>query len=219
MTKPSTDTERGLSEKDWFLTIETGGDIEIKVLGSRFLAYAFPARTAEEFGARITELKKQHYSATHHCYAYRIGADGDTCRFSDDGEPNGTAGKRILGAIDRHGLTDVAVVVVRYFGGTKLGVGRLGHAYRDAALEVIAGLPVAKKYLLVKLRLTFHYDHTSTIHRVIETFDAEIIERRYGEAVSYDIRLRESRHGEFLLALGEKLPHTVTVEDTGRSIS
>src|SRR5690606_3344312 len=107
---------------DYYFTIETSAIAEFKDRGSKFLAYSFPIKNANELKTHLQSLKKEHSKAVHHCFAYRIGTDGNNFRTSDDGEPSGTAGKPILGQIDSKSLTNTLVIVVRYFGGTLLGV-------------------------------------------------------------------------------------------------
>src|ERR1700710_444216 len=109
-------------DQQFYNTIETPASTEYKDRGSSFIAYAFPVLSTEDFKTKLNELKKEHPKATHHCFAYRIGIDGNTFRVSDDGEPSGTAGRPILGQIDSKELVNTLVVVVRYFGGTLLGV-------------------------------------------------------------------------------------------------
>jgi len=109
-------------EQEFYYTIERTGSAEFKDRGSRFIAFALPVASTEGFKQALNEIKKEHPKATHHCFAYRIGLDGNTFRVSDDGEPSGTAGRPILGQIDSKELVNVMVVVVRYFGGTLLGV-------------------------------------------------------------------------------------------------
>ena len=107
---------------DFYFTISKEGSAEYKDRGSKFLAYIFPIKNKDEFKTHLQALKKEHPKAVHHCFAYRIGYDGNNFRVSDDGEPSGTAGKQILGQIDSKNLSDILVIVVRYFGGTLLGV-------------------------------------------------------------------------------------------------
>ncbi|HSN09075.1 MAG TPA: YigZ family protein, partial [Hanamia sp.] len=111
-----------MKENDYYFTIETTAVAEFKDRGSKFLAYSFPVKNINDFKKHLQNLKKEHPKAVHHCFAYRIGTDGNVFRTSDDGEPSGTAGKPILGQIDSKNLTDILIVVVRYFGGTLLGV-------------------------------------------------------------------------------------------------
>jgi uncharacterized YigZ family protein len=129
-------------EQEFYYTIEKSAFTEYKERGSRFIAYAFPVNTVEEFKNKLNELRKEHAKATHHCFAYRLGLNGINFRVSDAGEPSGTAGKPILGQIDSRQLTDALVVVVRYFGGTLLGVPGLINAYKSAAALVLQLTPV-----------------------------------------------------------------------------
>src|SRR5215208_2258447 len=138
-------------------TIEKPSLAEFKDRGSKFLAYAFPVQAPDDFKKRLKELKEEHPKAAHHCFAYRIGTDGNTFRSGDDGEPSGSAGKPILGQIDSKNLTNVAVVVVRYFGGTLLGVPGLINAYKSAASMALQVTPVVQKPIEVAYTLQFDY--------------------------------------------------------------
>lgn len=111
-----------MDNKTFYTTIEKSGTAEFRDRGSRFIGYAFPVSSVEQFKKELEQIKKEHPKATHHCFAYRIGLDGNSFRVNDDGEPSGSAGKPILGQIDSKELVNVGVIVVRYFGGTMLGV-------------------------------------------------------------------------------------------------
>ena len=111
-----------MNEPEFYFTVGQPSLAEFKDRGSRFLAYAFPVQTPDDFKTNLQQLKKEHAKAVHHCFAYRLGTDGNNFRVSDDGEPSGTAGKPILGQIDSKELTNILVIVVRYFGGVLLGV-------------------------------------------------------------------------------------------------
>ncbi|HPG12861.1 MAG TPA: YigZ family protein [Chitinophagaceae bacterium] len=123
-----------------FLTIEKSTTAEYKDRGSKFLAYAWPINDKDSFKEHLAAVKKEQPKASHHCFAYRIGTDGNNYRVSDDGEPSGTAGRPILGQIDSKELTNVLIIVVRYFGGTLLGVPGLIQAYKSAAAAAAADL-------------------------------------------------------------------------------
>ena len=122
---------------DFYNTIEKPATAEFKDRGSKFLAYVYPVQLIEEFKIRLADLKKEHPKAVHHCFAYRLGTDKNNFRVSDDGEPSGTAGRPILGQIDSKELTNVVIIVVRYFGGTLLGVPGLINAYKTSASMVL----------------------------------------------------------------------------------
>ncbi|MCZ7555128.1 MAG: IMPACT family protein [Bacteroidia bacterium] len=191
------------AEVDAFLTIAERRETEIKILASRFLSYAVPVRTVEAFLEILETVRKEHYDATHHCFACRTGYDDTSFRFSDDGEPSGTAGKRILGALDRHHLTDTGIIIVRYFGGTKLGVGGLARAYTDAAESVLGLCTIETRYLTDEFTITFPYEVTSQVHHAIEGQEAEIISRNWQDNAEYALRVRCSRRERLLQDLAE----------------
>ena len=141
---------------------------EFKDRGSRFIAYAFPISTADGFKKRLKELKEEHSKAVHHCFAYRIGTDGNNFRSSDDGEPSGSAGRPILGQIDNKKLVNVAIIVVRYFGGTLLGVPGLINAYKTAASFALQLNPIIKKPVLINYRLQFDYTILNDVMRILK---------------------------------------------------
>lgn len=143
--------------EDFYLTIGKPSNAEFKDRGSKFIAYTFPVETADDFKQQLQLLKKEHPKAVHHCFAYRIGTDGNNFRSSDDGEPSGTAGKPILGQIDSKGLTNAAVIVVRYWGGTLLGVPGLINAYKSATALALQVTPVIQKQVEVLYSIEFDY--------------------------------------------------------------
>jgi uncharacterized YigZ family protein len=189
---PPPDQQHDSSPDDSFLTVAGREDTEIKITGSRFLSYAIPCGDAATFTTALDALRREHYNATHHCFAWRIGYEGTDFRYSDDGEPSGTAGRRILGAIDRLGLTDVGIVVVRYFGGTKLGVGGLARAYTDASDAVLSRCVIERRHLTDTFLITFPYDVTSQVHHVLELHGVEVLDRAYLDDTRYTIRVRRS---------------------------
>ena len=126
-----------MSTADKYLTIEKNSDGIFKDRGSKFLAFAYPVSSPEEIKIILAELRKKYHDARHHCYAYMLGAEKETYRSNDDGEPSSSAGKPILGQIQSNNLSNILIVVVRYFGGTLLGVGGLINAYRSAAADAI----------------------------------------------------------------------------------
>lgn len=157
-----------MAEDDFYYTIETSGVAETKERGSKFIAYAYPIKNVDEFKKCLNELKSGHAKATHHCYAYRIGFDGNNFRVSDDGEPSGTAGRPILGQIHSKGLVNVAVIVVRYFGGTLLGVPGLISAYKSAAALVLQTVPFIQKNIEEEFRIEFDYTMMNEIMGIIK---------------------------------------------------
>lgn len=189
---PHIEQQQDADANDSYRTIAAREESEIKIVGSRFLSYAIPCADAAAFTTALESLRKEHYNATHHCFAWRFGYEGTEFRYSDDGEPSGTAGKRILGSIDRLGLTDLGIVVVRYFGGTKLGVGGLARAYTDAADAVLARCAIERRYLTDTLILDFPYDVTSQVHHVLESHGVAILDRIYLDATRYTVSVRQS---------------------------
>lgn len=159
-----------------YYTIEKPAFAEFKDRGSRFLAYAFPIQSAEDFKKRLKALKGEHSKAAHHCFAYRIGTDGNNFRAGDDGEPSGSAGKPILGQIDSKGLTNAAVVVVRYFGGTLLGVPGLIHAYKTATSLALQLTPITQKPVLLNYELQFDYTLMNEIMMVVKRFGCTVLQ-------------------------------------------
>ena len=159
-----------------YFTIEKPAHTELKDRGSRFIAYAFPVVTTEDFKKRLKELKHEHPKAAHHCFAYRTGTDGTNFRSGDDGETSGTAGKPVLGQIDSKGLTDVAVVVVRYFGGTLLGVPGLIHAYKTATSLALQLTPVIEKPVLVLYQLLFNYTEMNEVMLFVKRYGGMVIQ-------------------------------------------
>jgi uncharacterized YigZ family protein len=163
-----------MSEQLFYNTIEKASFAEFKDRGSKFLAYAFPIVNTDDFKKYLQQLKKEHPKAVHHCFAYRIGLDGNNFRVSDDGEPSGTAGKPILGQIDSKELTNVLVVVVRYFGGTLLGVPGLINAYKTATSLALQLTPIVQKQVQVDYRLQFDYTRMNDVMIIVRQFGCEV---------------------------------------------
>lgn len=163
-----------------FLTLAAPAEAEIRVKGSRFLAIAFPARNEDEARSRLKDRESTYFDARHHCGAWRF-ADG-VWRALDAGEPSGSAGAPILAAIDGPGLLDVGVVVTRYFGGTRLGIGGLVRAYGDAAATAIALAPVARAIPAVRLEIHYPFGLTSAVMRAIERHAASGVEHGFSPA-------------------------------------
>jgi uncharacterized YigZ family protein len=159
-----------------YFTIEKEATAEYTDRGSRFLAYAFPIASVEEFKKRLKALKEAHPKAAHHCFAYRIGADGNNFRAGDDGEPAGSAGRPILNVLDGKGIIDTAVVVVRYFGGTLLGVPGLINAYKTATSLALQLTPVVQKPVLISYELNFDYTLMNDVQVLIKRFGCVVLQ-------------------------------------------
>lgn len=197
-------------QPDEYKTIEREVRAETKVQGSRFIATARPVTTKEEAEEFVREIRRINFDATHNCYAYRI--DTLVSRSSDDGEPSGTAGKPILAAIDRHGVVGVAVVVTRYFGGTKLGTGGLARAYGSAADAVLSSAKPHIVFLRRALSLTFPHAHIGTVMHILTRMEAKIEDTTYDEDVHLRIAARLSRLDELTRMLMEQTKGNVQIQ-------
>ena len=160
---------------DFYFTIKTNDYAEYKERGSKFLAYSYSIKSPEEFRMQLKKLKKEHPKAVHHTFAYRIGYDNNNFRASDDGEPSGTAGKQILGQIDKTNLTDILVIVVRYFGGSLLGFPGLGNAYKTAASLVLQSAQIIQKPIELKYSIQFNYTEMNEIMQILRQYDCRIL--------------------------------------------
>lgn len=158
---------------DTYKTIAAPSEGIFKDRGSKFIAYAFPVTNEEAVKNHLAELRKEHFSARHHCYAFRLGPDKQHFRANDDGEPSGTAGKPILGQIQSNDLTNVLIVVVRYFGGTLLGVSGLIAAYRGAAADAIAKASIIEKQVKEVYELNFPYDAMNSVMKILKDENLE----------------------------------------------
>ena len=188
---------------DSYFTIERNAAAEFKDRGSKFLGYAFPISTIDEFKSHLQNLKKEHAKAVHHCFAYRLGVDGNVFRSSDDGEPSGTAGKPILGQIDSKGITNVAIVVVRYFGGTLLGVPGLINAYKTTAAFTLQVVPLVKKQVEVKYQLQFDYTRTGEVMQLLKQMQATLLSQDVQLFCEFTIGVSVARLDEFEFRLKE----------------
>ena len=192
-----------MSESGTYQTIAQTSLAEFKDRGSRFLAYAYPIASVEEFKEKLQLLKKEHPKAVHHCFAYRIGLDNNIFRVSDDGEPSGTAGKPILGQIDSKGLTNILIVVVRYFGGTLLGVPGLINAYKSASARALQLTPVIRKAVKVMYELQFDYTRMNDVMMLVKKYNCTIIEQEAQLFCKMKIGIPVNRLEEFLFKVKE----------------
>ena len=160
-----------------YQTLKSPIQAEFKDKGSRFLAFAYPVLTAEQVKKHVDDLRQEHHKARHWCYAYRLGVDGNQFRANDDGEPSGSAGRPILGQIDSFELTDVLVVVVRYFGGTLLGVPGLIHAYKTSTQMVLENAQIIERNIEKTVRIRCEYPYLNETIRIAKNHQAEMIEQ------------------------------------------
>ncbi len=156
---------------DLYRTIQNPAEGLYKEKGSKFLAFAYPVSTVEEIKERINYLQKQYHDARHHCYAWRLGADMERYRVNDDGEPSGSAGNPIFGQIQSRELTDILVVVIRYFGGTLLGVGGLINAYRSATSDSFDQARIVELKVYKLINVQFEYPQMNSVMKVIKELD------------------------------------------------
>jgi uncharacterized YigZ family protein len=198
---------------DEYQTIAENGRYDLKEKGSKFTGFTFRIASVEEADLIIQKNKKEYYDATHNCFAYRIGLDGNLFRFNDDGEPSSTAGKPILNAIDQLKVTDLLVIVNRYFGGTKLGVPGLIKTYHNSAYEAIKYSKIVTVIIKKKLSLRFEHRFISTVMHILSMKNIAILEQLYDEYVNMKIEIRLSESDVFAKALFESLNGKIKISD------
>ena len=191
------------SDKTFYYTIEKPSVEEFKEKGSKFIAYAYPIETTDNFKKLLQNLKKEHPKAVHHCFAYRIGTDGNNFRVSDDGEPSGTAGRPILGQIDSKEITNTAIIVVRYFGGTLLGVPGLINAYKTAATLALQVVPIIQKQVETNFNIQFDYTQMNEVMMVMKQYNCTIISKEMQLFCNINAGIAQSRLPEVLYRLKE----------------
>lgn len=178
---------------DLYKTIRAASEGYYTEKRSRFLSFAIPVRTPEEVKAQVEACRKKYYDARHVCWAYMLGADRTTFRANDDGEPSSTAGKPILGQINANELTDILVIVVRYFGGIKLGTSGLIVAYRSAAAEAIAAAEVEERTVDAECTVIFEYPFLNDIMRVVKEMQLAIVSQTFEANCEMTLRIRQSQ--------------------------
>ena len=183
---------------DTYQTIQAPAQGEYREKGSRFLGFAFPVKNEEEVKAVLHQLKKEHFQASHHCYAFRLGPDRSRYRFSDDREPSGTAGKPILNQLLSANLTDVLIVVVRYFGGSLLGVPGLILAYKTAAADALVHATVVQKFILEKYRLIFGFEIMNEVMGLLKQYNVGIIRQESDENCTIEFEIRKNHADELI---------------------
>jgi uncharacterized YigZ family protein len=191
--------------RDHYRTPAAPAEHRLKVERSEFLGIAFPIETEEEFFAVLKQVEKRHFDATHHCWAFRLFAN-DRARSSDAGEPSGTAGKPILGAIESADLFDAGVVVVRWYGGVKLGTGGLSRAYRESAAETLRRTTVADRYVYERIKIDVPFDRLGDVYRLVAPPDVVLVAEEFGEPNVFQFDVRRSRVEEFRRTAWQFLP-------------
>lgn len=176
---------------DIYKTIKDKGEGTYTELRSKFLAFAHPVSTVDEAMALVEQYQKKYYDARHVCWAYMIGAERETFRSNDNGEPSGTAGKPILGQINSNELTNIIILVVRYFGGVKLGTSGLIVAYRTAAAEAIATATIEERQVEATYDFTFEYPLMTAVMKVVRDMNARILEQSYDMDCRMSVSIRK----------------------------
>lgn len=188
---------------DHYRTITAPSEARIKIDRSDFLGIAIPAGTEEQFFDALRRLEKKHFDATHHCWAYRFFQESRS-RSSDAGEPSGTAGKRILAAIESAQLSDVGVIVVRWYGGVKLGTGGLARAYREAAVAALDAADLIERYLYQRITVEVPFASLNVAYRLVDPPSVILVEERFGESNEFHFDVRRSLVDPFGRVLTEK---------------
>lgn len=181
-------------ETDTYRTIATATEGLYKEKGSRFISMAYPVETEEQIKTIISGVKEKYYDARHYCYAWRIGATKSLFRANDDGEPSSTAGKPILGQIQSNDLTNILIIVVRYFGGTKLGVSGLINAYREAAADALLQATIVEKTVDIHLHIRFSYLVLNDVMKVIKEEAPDVLERSFELECDMLLSIREKQY-------------------------
>lgn len=200
-------------EKDTYLTLEAPATAALRERSSKFLSFAWPVQDEEQIRGHLEALRKEYYDATHHCYAWRLGPQGGQFRANDDGEPSGTAGRPILGQMLSRGVTDCLVVVVRYFGGTKLGVPGLIAAYKESAAAVLDAARIVERTVDRRLEIGFSYLAMNDVMRVVKEEQPRIEAQEFDNLCRMRVAVRESGW-EALVRKLEKI-EGVNVEQIG----
>jgi len=198
-----------MEKSDSFITIKKPAESEIKIKGSRFIGQVFKCDSEPQAVSILESVRKKFYDATHNCFAYRIGSDNDALfRYSDDGEPSGTAGKPIYDRIEGHNLTNLILIVTRYFGGTKLGTGGLTRAYSEAARSVLEKAGDLEVYITEQISFTVKFPDYGSVERIIHQLEARIVSSDFSDKIKMVVEIR--------LSLVKKFREAVTDATSGR---
>ena len=183
---------------DSYKTIARPQETTYRQLSSKFLTYAYPVETEAEIKEHLDALRKKWFDATHHCYAWRLGPHGEQFRANDDGEPSSTAGKPILGQLLSNEITNCLVVVVRYFGGTKLGVPGLIAAYKESTAQVLAECEIVERTVDVVLKVEFSYIVMNDIMRIVKDMQPKVLSQEFDNLCTMHLSIRESESEQLL---------------------
>ncbi len=199
--------------EDTYKTIVAPVEVNMRERSSKFLTYAYPVTCEEQIKEHLAQLRKEHYDATHHCYAWRIGYRAEKSRANDDGEPSSTAGKPILGQLISREVTNCLIVVIRYFGGTKLGVSGLIEAYRDAAAQVLEAAEIQQRTIDKLYRVEFSYIAMNSVMKIIKDLEPRITHQHFDNLCVMELALRESLAEQFTAKM-EKVEGAILDEIT-----
>ena len=205
-----------MEQLEEIVTIQSFHETSFKEKGSLFTAQAYPVSTGEDIVNILTDVKKKYYDASHHCFGYKL-LDGQF-KYSDDGEPSGTAGIRILNAIDHFELLNILVIVIRYFGGTKLGVGPLGKAYYSSAESVLSESKKTRKTAYRQIQITADFSHSSLLHKSFADFEMKIQDTKYGEKINFTCLIKPKFIENFSSYLTDKTSGSISI-NAGDEIS
>ena len=197
---------------DSYKTIAKAQETTYRQLSSKFLVYAYPVETEAEIKEHLDALRKRWFDATHHCYAWRLGAHGEHYRANDDGEPSSTAGKPILGQLLSQEITNCLVVVVRYFGGTKLGVPGLIAAYKESTAQVLAECEIVERTVDVVVEVSFSYIAMNDVMRIVKDMQPRIVEQLFDNLCTMRLSIRESDSQQLIQRLEKVEGATVEVK-------
>ena len=199
---------------DSYKTIARPAETTYRQLSSKFWVYAYPVESEAEIKEHLDVLRKRWFDATHHCYAWRLGAHGEQFRANDDGEPSSTAGKPILGQLLSQEVTNCLVVVVRYFGGTKLGVPGLIAAYKESTAQVLAECEIVERTVDIVVKVSFSYIAMNDVMRIVKEMQPRVVEQQFDNLCTMVLSIRESESAQLVGRL-EKV-EGATVECSGK---
>lgn len=199
-----------MADPDTYQTIREPSSGQFRDRGSKFLGFAYPVTSEEQIREHLAVLRKQYHDAHHHCYAWTLGHDRSRYRINDDGEPSGSAGKPIYGQILSRDLSDLLVVVIRYFGGTKLGIPGLIRAYRTAAGEALEKAGVTSRTVTATIQIRCAYPHMNEVMHIIKDHNLTITENRFDEECMWIVLVRKSHLQDFLAMFNDRYGIHVT---------
>jgi uncharacterized YigZ family protein len=202
-----------MTEPDKINVITDSFSYEMKEKGSKFLSFAFPVENEEEANNNLKNLKKKFYDASHHCYAYKLL---NTYKYSDDGEPSGTAGIRILNAIEHFDLFNILLVVVRYFGGIKLGVGGLGKAYYDSSINVLTGIDIKQKFLFEKISFELPLQSAQTVYKIFNNSERKILNSTFSDSAKFECAVKAADKQKIVDEFNYHLKSKIDFQNSGK---